>query len=138
MKRTTLKSSLMAGLTSLFLLFHGFGCVKETTLADVTKPYLGEYECTQAQYGNTDYLKLFTYIKIEFESDNKYTVFYQMKDGNPKQASGKYTYDKDAETVTMQADEIMGIKKKFPIKNGELVVNLEIGKKELVMKFAQK
>ena len=64
MKKQVLKSSLLAGFCTLMLLFSGW---REGKLTDVTKPYLGEYECKQATLGEKDCLKKFDYIRLELK-----------------------------------------------------------------------
>ena len=136
MKKIKLKSSVLSGLLSLFLL-SGASCFGETTLNDITKSYLGEYECTQAQYGEKNYLEMFSYLRIELEDEGVYTLRYKIKDGEIHQISGTYVYDLEKETILLQTHLNGGMKKTFPMSNGVLTITAKIGNKNLNMKFEQ-
>lgn len=131
MKKYTLKSSLLAGISALLLCFPN---VKESTLNDITKPYLGEYECKSATLGETDYTEDFSYIKLELKPDETFVLHYCLKDGNKREERGKYTYDKDKSVLRFQS-EIGDFEKEFPIQDGVILIQMRLGKKMLVMKF---
>ena len=114
-----------------------FPSVKESTLSDVAKPYLGEYECKSAQLGSKDYMKKFSYIRLELKDTENFTLYYKEKGEKKKQVSGKYVYDK--EKGTLQLTEKSGLlKREFPLVDGLLTVSLPIGEKFLVLQFEQK
>lgn len=114
------------------LLFPNF---KKGTLSDVTKPYLGEYECKQAQFGKSDCLKLFSYIRLELEKEGKFTLSYKEIGGKKKQIKGEYEYDGEKETLTFVYE---GVKREFPLKKGKLSVYLPVNEKNLLLIFEQK
>lgn len=126
-----LKSSLFAGFSALLLLFPN---VKESTLNDITKPYLGEYECKSATLGETDYTEDFSYIKLELKADETFSLHYCPKDGNKRTETGKYSYDKEKSVLRFQS-ETGDVEKEFPIKDGVILIQLRLGNKILVMKF---
>ena len=52
-----MKSFILGALLSCMTLFPS---VKDSTLKDITKPYIGEYECKSARLGDKDYLEDFS------------------------------------------------------------------------------
>ena len=56
-----LKYSFCAALASLLLILPACG---NGSLKDVTKPYLGEYECQSATLGEKDYAQDFFFIRL--------------------------------------------------------------------------
>ncbi len=131
--RITLKSSILAGLCAL--------CVvgKSSSLKDISKPYLGEYECKQATYGEKDYLEDFTYIRMELKSGDRFVLSYCDKLTKKKnQVEGEFTYDEQTSTVTLQLEGDACIKRQFPLKDGVLLVVTTLGNKILQLRFEQK
>lgn len=133
-----LKSSLFAGLLSLLLLFPSFGAFKLGELKEITKPYLGVYECKAATLGDEDVLSRFAYVNIELKKGDVCTLYYREKNGKRKEVKGKYSYDKEAETITLSPDVLDFFKREFPLKDGEILISLPMGGKMLSMRFVQK
>ena len=129
------KHFICAGLLSLSFLFSACG---NGSLKDVTKPYLGEYECQNATLGERDYAKEFSFIRLELKKDNEFTLYYSAKNGKKGEESGTYLYDETDETLTLTYGELGVLKRKFPLKNGEIYIVLPIGNQTLSMKFARK
>lgn len=134
MKKQVLKSSVFAGILSLFLLFPGW---KQQTLKEITKPYLGEYECKQATFDGEDYLKDFSYIRLELKAENMFELSYADKENHKGKTTGKYVYDPQRKVLTLESEK-GGIKKSFPLKDGEICITIFFGDKTLAMKFEQK
>lgn len=133
MKKIFLKTPAVAGILSLLLLLPA---VKHSPLTDITKPYLGEYECKQARLGETDYLQLFSYIKLELKKDGNYTLHYKEKAGKKKTVNGKYRYD--AEKKALIFKEEGGVEREFALTKGQLSVLVPLGEKTLFLIFEQK
>ena len=129
------KYAICAGLSALALLFSACG---NSTLKDVTKPYLGEYECKSATLGETEYVDDFSFIRLELKQNGEFTLYYSHKNGKNGEESGSYLYDKNEKTITLTYGEVGVLKRKFPLKNGEIYVTLPIGSQTLSMKFARK
>lgn len=129
------KYAICAGLSTLALLFSACG---NSSLKDVTKPYLGEYECKSATLGETEYVDDFSFIRLELKQDGEFTLYYNHKNGKKGEESGSYLYDKNEETITLTYGELGTLKRKFPLTNGEIYVTLPIGSQTLSMKFARK
>lgn len=134
MKNVKLKSSLLAGITALlFFLPSGRG----GALPDITRPYLGEYECKSARLGQKDLLDGFKYVKLELKADNTFLVSYKTENGESGKETGKYSYDREREEITLTIDKNRAYKRKFPLKKGVLTVDVAIGGQRLVLSFEQ-
>ena len=111
---------------------------KTSALTDITKPYLGEYECEQAYFGKEDVLDNFDFIRLELKEDGTFTLYYCEENGKKQTQDGKYTYDKESETLSMTVGKWGIFKRKFPLDHGEITINMRIGMKNLQLKFRQK
>ena len=133
-----IKSSILAGLTSLLLAFSTLGFLRSGSLLDVAKPYLGEYECTRAEWDGKDVLPNYQFIRLELKGDNSFILHYKEKIGELKSEKGKYRYDKKKETVTMQLSGFQCYKKEFPLQKGVLTIDLSMGTKNIIIQFEQR
>lgn len=108
-------------------------------LKDITKPYLGAYECEQIYFGNEDQTDRFDYVRMELEPEGEAKLLYKEKNGRKGEIEAKYTYDTESDTLTIIAD-FMGAEKKksFPVKKGTIDVSVRYGGKILMMKFVRK
>ena len=59
-----LKYSFCAGLAAMLFMLPACG---NGSLKDITKPYLGEYECKNATLGERDYVEEFSFIRLELK-----------------------------------------------------------------------
>ncbi len=135
MKTTKLKSSLIAGLSALLLLFPNF---KKGSLTEISKPYLGVYECQQAKLGEEEYLDKFSYIQLELFPKGKYVLRYAEKDGEKQEVKGKYRYDEKKEILTLYLTQGGVFKRDFPLEKGKLTATVPLGNKTLFLQFEQK
>ena len=133
MKRNLIKSSFLAGLISLLF---SFSSIKDSTLPDIVKPYLGEYECKNVTFDGVDYLKDYRYIRLELKDEENFLLSYCPKDGDKKTVEGKYSYNKESQTICFQTGE--GIKRKFPLEKGKINISMSIAQKMLTITFEQK
>ena len=135
MKNIKLKSSLVSALISLLFLFPSF---RTGSLKDITKPYLGVYECTEARLNDTDYLDKFSYIYLELKAEEEFVLHYCENGGEKKQETGKYVYDREKETLTLIGGAGGFFKREFPLKDGVLTINVRVGEQTLVLQFERK
>ncbi len=127
-----LKSSLLAGLSALALLLPA---VKDNSLKDIAKPYIGVYECKHATLGSTDVLSEFSTLTLELTDAEHYVLYYQRKTGKKEKQKGRYRYDKEQRSILLTAN---GVERTFPLVNGRLIVVFPVGGKEFVLHFEQK
>ena len=135
MKRTKIKSGLLAGLLGLLFLTPAF---KDEKLTDVVKPYLGVYECKEAVLGGEDLLARFSKLEIELKKNGACSVYYKEKGGKRKSLDGRYSYDEERETIRFQSDDFEFFKRDFPLKKGTLYITFPVGEKILRLEFEQK
>ncbi len=129
-----LKTSILAGLSALLLWAPSW---KDAQLTDISKPYLGVYECTQAHLGSLDCLQRFSDIRLELKDEENFLLIYQEKGGARKKVEGKYCYDKERK-VLVATDAKKGLRREFPFEEGKLTVTLPVGRKNLIMQFERK
>ncbi len=129
--KVKLKTSMLAGLCAL-LSVGG-------SLKDISKPYLGEYECKSATLGNREYADDFDFIRIELRGDERFVLSYREKDDRSTHTTeGIYEYDETNGTVLLKTREKGTMKRRFPLKDGVLLVTTMLGEKLLTLRFEQK
>ena len=129
-----MKSFILAGLLSLISLFPN---VKDSTLKDIAKPHLGQYECKRAQLGDKDCLENFSYIRLELTDKENFILYYKEKEGKQKEIEGKYVYDKNRSVLTF-SDKKGVFKREFPLDKGILTISMPLGDKILILQLEQK
>ena len=138
MKTIKLKSSILASACALLALFPNLSPSKNGSLKEIVKPYLGVYECKNAQLGEKDLLAEFSYIHLELKDKGEFILYYNENEGKKIKTRGKYTYDEKTQTITMEFADGKSFKRDFPLKNGQLIVSLPLGKEQLCLIFEQK
>ena len=130
-----LKSTFVAGLASLLLCM---GNIKDSTLLDVTKPYLGEYECEYARLGDREFSDGFEFVVLELKGDGTYLLSFKEKGGEKHTETGEYEYDEKTKTLRFSPRDKSALKKEFPLIDGVLTISTQIGNQQLIIRFAQK
>ena len=138
MKMLKLKSSILAGACALLTLIPNFSFVKSGSLKEISKPYLGVYECISARLGEEELLADFSYIQLELKKDGGFILYYGDKAGKKERVQGSYIYDDEKQTLTLQFMDGKCFQRAFPLKKGRLTVSLPIGKRQLCLIFEQK
>ena len=111
--------------------------LQDSSLKDITKPYVGEYECKKAQYGAQDILSIFSYIRLELKADDTFVLSYKQGDQKGKQ-EGAYHYEKEKNLLWFESENMHTVLRACPFDKGVLVVSLPIGEKQLCLQFARK
>ncbi|MBQ7924488.1 MAG: hypothetical protein IJ329_04190 [Clostridia bacterium] len=135
MKKRSIRSSIFAGIASLLF---SFSALQTSTLTDITKPYLGEYECITAEYGKKNLLSDFSDIVLDLRKDNTFVLRYEDKHGEKHEESGTYEYDTKKDTFRFTFNGKAEIKRDFPLEKGEISVVLKLGWRTLSLRFQQK
>ncbi len=138
MKRNRLKLSFIVGICLLLFIFPALVGWKSSSLKDITKLYLGTYECQEARLNEKDILHDFDYIRLELKKKGKCVLYYAPKEGAKKREEGNFTYDKKNKSITLQGDNFPFFKREFPLDKGELHITLPIGNRTLYLRFEQK
>lgn len=108
----------------------------DSSVKSITKPYIAQYECTQARLGTKDILEDFDYIKIIMLSDNELELQYKSKGGRAKSFTGNYSID--TKTRELKAEiGILGFKYKESVivENGKFTISKPINGKEFSAQF---
>lgn len=120
--------TILAGVLSLLLF-----AAPKTNLTDISKPYLGVYDCKKAQLGSKDMLSDFTLLRLELKDEENYLLSYQVKGGERKTSEGKYTYNAERGMLSLQ--DKSGIKREFPFAKGKLTVTFPVGNSIVILQF---
>lgn len=134
MKKNRLKSSLLAGLISVLLVAPNF---RASGLKEITKPYLGTYECTEARLSEKEYLSDFDYIRLELKPKNEFILYCKKKGGREFRENGKYQYDYQRGVIKFVGSS-GALKREFPLTNGNITMEIPFGGKNLFLEFEQK
>lgn len=108
-----------------------------STLADLSKPYTGIYECELLQYGDKDYTEHFEYLRLELKYGGEAVLSYKEKKGGGASYRATYSADPEAGEITLSAQ--VGLSKKsytFPFKKGKIYVDYPLQGKLLHAVFA--
>ncbi len=130
------KLIIIAAICSLFVLLSACDARDTGSLKSLTRPYIAQYECTDAKLGNDDLLEKFDYIKIVLVDKNKLQLIYKLKMGEKRVKESEYTFD--AKTRELSADiGIFGYRfnQTTVVKDGKFTVTKTILGKQLVMNF---
>lgn len=122
---------------ALLFAFPALNVWRTGTLTGITKPYLGEYECVQAEFDGKDMLEAYTFIRLELKKDNTFKLTFKDKEGEIRNEEGDYSYDESSQTITMRLRSFRFIKRKFPLSKGVLTIEMPIGEKNAVLRFEQ-
>lgn len=106
------------------------------SLKSITRPYIAQYECIEAKFGEENYLEKFDYIKLTLKDKENMEICYKLKNGERTIVKSKYDFDVESKRLTADVG-ILGYKFKQStiIENGKFTISNSIGGKQLVMKF---
>ena len=135
MKKQVLKSSLLSGICSIMMMFAGW---REGKLTDITKPYLGEYECKQAVLGEKDCLEKFDYIRLELSEDGQFKISYREANSKKQTIKGTYEYDDEKQSIQLKMGVGGIIHRSFPLREGVIYITIPFKMKSLILQFEQK
>lgn len=107
-------------------------------MKEITKPYLGEYECENATFSGRDLLTEFSYIRLELKEDGTFLLHGKTKTGKTHKEQGVYTYDAEREELCLSLGKDGELKRNLPLKNGAFCIDVSFGGKSLHMQFQQK
>lgn len=130
------KILLFTGMLVSCLTLSGCDVSQMSTLADLSKPYTGFYECESILYGDDDMTDRFEYIRLELSYGGEFELSYRSKEGNEGSYGGTYEADTEAEEITLQMQ--YGFVSKsftFPMKSGSIFVDLPLHGKLLHAQF---
>ena len=129
---------LITALSCIFLCAFTFD--KDSSLKDLTHPYINTYECTAARLGNENLLENYEYFKITFLDEKQVEVSFKRKNGGKRHA---YTCNYFYNDRTGEFSAELGIfgykfRQTTKIANGKFTISMPIFGKPLLMNFAVK
>ena len=130
-------------LTVLFclglLLFPACGIDMNSSLKTLSKPYIAEYECVEARLGTENLLEKYEYFYITLVNKEELEVSFKEKVGKKTLIKGTYTIDPKTHELTGETG-VLGFqfKESVIVKNGEFVIEKNLGPFPLYMKFRVK
>jgi len=106
------------------------------TLKDLSRPYLGTYDCEYIRMGSEDLLKKFDYVTAELKPEGIFKIEFKDLRGVKGLYRGHYVFDESDGTIKID-ESIFGkrVTKSFSAENGEIIANLLYGDKLLAIKF---
>ena len=124
-------------LVGAMTIMMAFGDLRANALKDITKPYLGVYQCVEANLGGRDCLDGLEELDLELKSDGTFSLYYKERNRGRKEETGKYVYDPNKKTLTLLGRGDF-LKREFPLEDGILTITMRVGDKLLCVKFEQK
>ena len=103
---------------------------KEEGIKEITKPYIGTYECERLMFGGEDCTEKFVYFRVELTGDGQFIV--RAKDKKGKKHGGAAAYraeDEEGKFVLFQKRFVSTKKIPFEIHGGEKTLSTRFGPK---------
>ncbi len=91
-----------------------------STLRELSRPYLGVYDCESLTYGGTERIGDFEYLRLALDYGGDFTVTYRMAAGASGSFEGTYTADPERGEITLSSH---GKSRTFPMRRGTIAVN---------------
>ena len=137
MKKRLFVAGLLATLVITFAC--AFTIDENSSVKDLTHPYINTYECTRATLGETDLLEEYEYFRIIIGEGEELTVLFNQKGGKEHRYASTYKFDKDTHELTAEIG-ILGFtyRQKTIIENGKFTISMPILTKQLTMIFEAK
>lgn len=132
MRKTTL--ALIAALCAFLLC----GCKKAEdmgSLAQLSRPYAGEYVCRKILLGGEDFTRKFDYIKLELERGGDFLLSYRTEEGNKGEYRGTYRVSDSGEITFTANAGYRAVSRSFPMREGAVLIDLPFGQKLLHAEF---
>ena len=95
----------MGEYTNGFLNEPVFTVAAKDELKDITRPYLGFYECKKLFFGKKNILKQFKYITVELTSSGEMVLRYKLKAGKKGESCCKYVYDENSGEISVVSEK---------------------------------
>ena len=113
--------------------------VAKNELKDITRPYLGFYECKKLFFGKKNILKQFKYITVELTANGEMVLRYKLKAGKKGESRCDYVYDEESGKIAVVSEKgLMGLSCDATLQKGKMTVFSKFGNKNLVMQLEQK
>lgn len=120
----------------IILISCAFTIDEDSSIKELTHPYMNTYECTRATLGDTNLLEDYDYFRIIIGEKNQLKIMYRKKDGSCNEFDSTYKFNEKTNELTAEIG-IMGFnyKQKTIITDGRFTITMPIMSKQLVMIF---
>lgn len=134
MKKRTTFLCVLAVFVILFAC--AFKLDENSSIKDLTHPYINTYECRMATLGQTDILCGYDYIRLIIGESNSLTFMTKPKNGEEYTCSGTYAYDRTTGELTADIG-VLGYKMKptTKIERGRFTITMPVLNRQLIMSF---
>ena len=108
----------------------------DSSLKELTHPYVTRYECTSATYGGQDILGGFEYIRITLLDESELELAFKPKNGRARAVKSGYTFDGDTHELCAEIGAPgVKVKEKVIVENGKFTVSFPLRGKQLILNF---
>ena len=137
MRKKSLIICLIGILCALFLFCACEKVEDMGSLPDLSKPYTGEYTLKKLTLGGEDFTDKFESVKLKLGYDGKFVLSYKEKEGQTVSYAGEYAVLTEREEITFSAKAgLRSVKRTFPMKDGSILIDLNMGARLLHAEFA--
>ena len=111
----------------------------DSSIKEITHPFINTYECTRATLGDADLLDNCDHIRIVLGEGDKLELLIKKKGERERRRTGKYSFNEDTRELTADIT-ILGypFRPRAAIENGRFTVTTQIAAKQLVTIFEAK
>ena len=132
----TMRKIVLPMLTAFLCLFVLCGCEVEnmSSLPDLSRPYLGVYECEELSLGGEDMTQKFEFVRLELLYGGNFQLSYRTATGSEGGYSGEYEMKEDNITFTAQ----YGVLRRsftFPVEKGSIFIDYNLNGRLLHAQF---
>ena len=107
-----------------------------SSIKELTDPYITRYECTYAAWGDQEFLEEFDYIRITLTDKEKLELSYKKKGDMPRVHTCRYSFDEKTGELTAEGGALgVKFKERVLIENGKFTIAFPISGKELILRF---
>ena len=125
-------------LFSACCLFPVCGCDAEnmTTLAEVSRPYVGEYRCEKLLLGGEDCMEGYEYVLLTLDREGNFQLSYLSREGAEGGYGGAYQMNREGDEITFTAKKgLLSVSRTFPLDNGTILIDVPFRGKLLHAEF---
>ena len=110
--------------------------IADSSLKELTKPYITRYECVLAEWGGNNFLEDFDYIRITLNDSTNMELAYKKTGESEHTFECAYTYDDDTGILRAEGTAL-GVKhtESVKIEDGKFTISFPLMGKQLVMRF---
>lgn len=110
------------------------GCNVEnmSSLTEISKPYVGIYECEELSIGGVEQREAYKKLKLELDAEGRFALTYATTEGQKGEYHGHYKIDPENEEITFYSYAARRSHTfVFPMKNGSISIDYNLGGKLL-------